>query len=97
LIRDGEVTRGWLGVSIQPLDPALAEALGVSDRRGALVGGIIPGSPAEKAGIRRGDVITRIDDRMIPDPNTLLNHIALLAPGTWIEISLNRRGKELKL
>jgi serine protease Do len=97
LIRDGEVTRGWLGVSIQPLDPALAEALGVSDQRGALVGGIIPGSPAEKAGIRRGDVITRIDDRMIPDPNTLLNHIALLAPGTWVEIALNRRGKELKV
>jgi serine protease Do len=97
LIRDGAVTRGWLGVSIQPLDPALAEALGITDRRGALVGGVIPGSPAEKAGIRRGDVITRIDKQAIPDPNTLLNHIALLAPGTWVEVTLNRGGKELKL
>jgi serine protease Do len=95
LLRDGEVTRGWLGVSIQPLDPALAEALGVADRRGALVGGVIAGSPAEKAGVRRGDVITRIDDRDIPDPNTLLNHIALLKPGTWVEIALNRAGKAL--
>jgi serine protease Do len=95
LLRDGEVTRGWLGVSIQPLDPALAEALGVSDRRGALVGGVIPGSPADKAGIRRGDVITTIDDREILDPNTLLNHIALLTPGSWATIVLNRAGKAM--
>ena len=96
LIRDGEVTRGWLGVSIQPLDPALADALGVTERRGALVGGVIAGSPADKAGIRRGDVITRIDDREIPDPNTLLNHIALLKPGTWVKVTLNRAGKSLE-
>jgi serine protease Do len=97
LIRDGTVTRGWLGVYIQPLDPALAEALGVPDRRGALVGGIIPGSPADKAGIRRGDVIRRIDRLAIRDPNTLLNHIALLPPGTWIEVGLNRGGRDMML
>jgi serine protease Do len=97
LIRDGEVTRGWLGVSIQPLDAELAEALGIPDRQGALVGGVIAGSPAQKAGIRRGDVITRIDRQPILDPNTLLNHIALLAPGTWVEIGLNRAGRALKL
>jgi serine protease Do len=95
LIRDGEVTRGWLGVSIQPLDPALAEALGVKDRRGALVGGIIPGSPAEKAGIRRGDVIVRVDQAPIRDANELLNHIALVAPGTWVEVGVIREGKSL--
>jgi serine protease Do len=97
LRRDGEVTRGWLGVSIQPLDPALAEALGVKARRGALVGGVIAGSPADKAGIKRGDVVTRIDQQDIPDPNTLLNHIALLKPGVWVEIGLNRAGKSLVL
>jgi serine protease Do len=95
LIRDGEVTRGWLGVSIQPLDPVLAEALGVKDKRGALVGGIIPGSPAEKAGIRRGDVITRIGAMDVRDANELLNHIALLAPGEWVAIALIRDGKPL--
>jgi serine protease Do len=97
LIRDGEVTRGWLGVSIQPLDAELAEALGIPDRQGALVGGVIAGSPAQKAGIRRGDVITRIDRQPILDPNTLLNHIALLSPGTWVEIGLNRAGRALTL
>jgi serine protease Do len=96
LIRDGEVTRGWLGVSIQPLDPVLAEALGVKDRRGALVGGVVPGSPADKAGIRRGDVITRIGGLEIRDANEMLNHIALLAPGQWVEIGLIREGKSLK-
>jgi serine protease Do len=95
LIRDGEVTRGWLGVSIQPLDPVLAEALGVKDRHGALVGGVIPGSPADKAGIRRGDVITRIGGLVIKDANELLNHIALLSPGMWVEIGLIREGKSL--
>ena len=95
LIRDGEVTRGWLGVSIQPLDPVLAEALGVKDKRGALVGGVIPGGPAEKAGIRRGDVITRIGGVEIRDANELLNHIALLVPGKWVEIGLIREGKPL--
>ena len=95
LIRDGEVTRGWLGVSIQPLDPVLAEALGVKDRHGALVGGIIPGSPADKAGVRRGDVITKIGGVEIRDANELLNQIALLAPGKWVEIGLIREGKSL--
>ena len=89
LIRDGEVTRGWLGVSIQPL--------GIPDRQGALVGGVIAGSPAEKAGLRRGDVITRIDHQPILDPNTLLNYVALLAPGTWVEVGFNRSGRALVL
>lgn len=95
LMRDGEVTRGWLGVSIQPLDPVLAEALAVTARRGALVSGVIAGSPADKAGLQRGDVITKIDDRPIPDPNSLLNHIAMLKPGAWVEIEVNRGGKVL--
>lgn len=95
LLRDGAVTRGWLGVSIQALDPALAQALGLDDRRGALVGGVIAGGPAEKAGLRRGDVITRIEGTTIADPGALLNHIALLKPGTWVEIGVNRAGKAL--
>ncbi len=95
LIRDGEVTRGWLGVSIQPLDPVLAEALSITTRRGALVSGVIAGSPADKAGLQRGDVVTRVDARPIPDPNSLLNHIALLKPGAWVEIEVNRGGRLL--
>jgi serine protease Do len=95
LVRDGEVTRGWLGVSIQPLDPELAKALGVKDRNGALVGGVVPGSPAGKAGLQRGDVITRVDGKIIKDPNDLLNHIALQSPDAWVEVRVNRDGQEL--
>ncbi len=95
LIRDGAVTRGWLGVSVQPLDPDLAQALGVKDRKGALVGGVVPGSPADHTGIKRGDVIERVDRTPIEDPNDLLNQIALDAPGSWAHVVVNRDGKEL--
>ncbi len=116
LIRDGEVTRGWLGVSIQPLDPESAEALKLGDKggmggksgkpgdghgnsgvtvRGALVGGVVPGGPAAKAGIQRGDVITKVGDEEIQDANDLLNRIALLVPNQVAEIWVIRDGLTL--
>ncbi len=95
LIREGAVTRGWLGVSIQPLNPERADALGIPDHKGALVGGIVPGSPADRAGLQRGDVITRIDHRPIRDPSDLLNYVALQLPGAWVEVGVNRSGKNV--
>jgi serine protease Do len=101
LIRDGEVTRGWLGVSIQPLDPEIAEAMGLkggkdgSPAHGALVGGVVPGSPAETAGIKRGDVITKVDEAEIKDANDLLNRIALLTPDQWVHVWVLREGMTL--
>jgi serine protease Do len=95
LIRDGEVTRGWLGVSIQPLEPELAEAMKLKDRKGALVGGVVPGSPADKAGIKRGDVIVKVDEADIQDANDLLNRIALLAPNQWVNVWVLRDGLTL--
>jgi serine protease Do len=98
LIRDGEVTRGWLGVSIQPIDAEQAVELKLTDHvdgkamRGALVGGVVPGSPADKAGIKRGDVITKVGDRGILDANDLLNRIALLLPNQWVEVWVLREG-----
>ena len=95
LIRDGEVTRGWLGVSIQPIEPELAQALKLKDRKGALVGGVVPGSPADKAGIKRGDVILKVADLDIKDANDLLNRIALLNPNEWADIRVFRDGKTM--
>ncbi len=97
LIRDGKVTRGWLGVSIQSLNSEQALTLGLKDRRGAFVGGVLPGGPAEKAGIRRGDVILLVGQSPIQDPNDLLNYIALQPPGTSVDVKLNRGGKLLVL
>jgi serine protease Do len=98
LIRDGEVTRGWLGVSIQPLDPESAERLKLKARedgqapRGALVGGVVAGSPADAAGLKRGDVIVKVGDTGIKDASDLLNRIALLPPNQWVEITVIREG-----
>ena len=95
LIRDGAVTRGWLGVSIQSLGSEAAA--GNSNHKGALVGGVIPGGPAEKAGIKRGDIIIRLGPKAISDANDLLNYIALQSPGSRMDVELNRNGKSLVL
>ena len=95
LIRDGEVTRGWLGVSIQPIETDQMETMKLKDRKGALVGGVVAGSPAEKSGIKRGDVITRVGESDIKDANDLLNRIALLIPDQWVEIRVLRDGLTL--
>jgi serine protease Do len=92
LIRDGEVTRGWLGVSIQPIEPEQMETLKLKDKKGALVGGVVAGSPAEKSGIKRGDVITKVGGDDIKDANDLLNRIALLVPNQWVELRVLRDG-----
>src|SRR5690606_5716805 len=95
LIKTGKVTRGWLGVSIQPISPEMAKVLGLSQRRGALVGDVLSGGPAEKAGLRRGDVILEIQGEERKDANDLMNRIALIPPGTGTAMSIFRGGKNI--
>jgi serine protease Do len=90
----GKVTRGWLGVYIQPLTPDAAESLGISDRRGALVSDVTSGGPAEKAGIRSGDVIVGFDGKEIRDEHELPQVVALTKPGKTVDVRLIRGGKE---
>lgn len=90
----GKVTRGWLGVYIQPLTPEAAEGLGIPDRRGALVSDVTSGGPAEKAGIRSGDVIVSFDGKEIRDEHDLPQVVALTKPGRAVEVRLIRGGKE---
>jgi len=90
----GKVTRGWLGVYIQPLTPDAAESLGISDRRGALVSDVTSGGPAEKAGIRSGDVIVGFDGKEIRDQHELPQVVALTKPGKTVDVRLIRGGKE---
>jgi serine protease Do len=94
IIKHGKVIRGWLGVSIQDLTPDLAKALKIKETAGALVSGVEKDSPADKAGLKRGDLITRVDSKNISDSITLRNLIASNAPGTKVAITIIRDGKE---
>ena len=90
----GKVTRGWLGVYIQRLTPETAESLGIPGRQGALVSDVTSGGPAEKAGIRSGDVIVGFDGKEIRDQHDLPQVVALTKPGKSVEVRLLREGKE---
>lgn len=96
LISKGRVSRSQLGVFIQPLDDAMAQGLGLKDsREGILVSGVVAGSPADKAGIRKYDVILRLNGQNVNDTNHFRNQVAMTPPGTVIEIELLRNGQRL--
>jgi serine protease Do len=90
LIAHGKVTRGWLGATIQEIDRTLGTALGIEAHRGVLIADVTQGGPAARAGIRRGDVITRIDGTPITSSARFRNKIAFLAPGTAIQLEVMR-------
>jgi serine protease Do len=93
----GKVTRGWLGVYIQRLTPEAAENLGLSGRQGALVSDVTSGGPAEKAGIRSGDVIVAFDGKEIRDEHELPQTVASTKPGKSVNVRLLREGKEMTI
>jgi Do/DeqQ family serine protease len=94
LIDTGKVRRAQLGVTAQSIDSALASSLGLKDVRGALVSDIAAGSAAERAGLRRGDVILAIDGQQVADGNVLRNRIASTKPGTSVALTIRRDGRE---
>ena len=93
LIKSGKVVRGWLGVSIQPVTADLAKQFNLKEEKGVLIGDVTEDSPAEKAGIKRGDVITEYAGTTISDPAMLRNLVAGTAPDTEISLRLLREGK----
>ena len=97
LLADGKVNRGWLGVSIQDINPSLAKALNLNPAKGALISEIFEHSPAEKGGIKVGDVVLSINGKSIADANDLRNTVAALRPGENANFEVLREGKPLKL
>ena len=97
LIEKGRVTRGFLGVTISPLDDATAEAFGLDEPRGALVNEVNSGSPAEEAGIQEGDIILRVNNNRVEDSNDLMNKIAAYSPGTDVELLVWRDESEKEI
>ncbi len=97
LISSGQVTRGWLGVSIQPLDAALAESFGMDRVTGALVTRVLPGTPAEKAGIRRGDVLLSFAGKPVRTVKELQLLVASSALGKRVPVEVLREATRLTL
>lgn len=97
IIDRGSVSRGYLGVSLQPIDKDLAESFKLNAPEGALVVDVIEGSPAADAGLKQGDIILQMDGHPIKSPSTLRNMIMLLNPNTKVMLTINRSGKILKI
>jgi Do/DeqQ family serine protease len=95
IIKNGGVTRGWIGVEVQEITPELAEAFSMPSAEGALIAGVMRGSPADKAGVRPGDVLLGIGDKKVKDAQNMLAVIAALQPGQTSRISLRREGHEI--
>jgi serine protease Do len=94
IVKNGKVVRGWMGVSIQNLTPELAESLGFKETEGALISGIESGSPADKAGFKRGDLVVALNNKKVTDSTALRNMVSATAPGTKAEVKIIRDGKE---
>src|SRR5215510_634280 len=94
LLKTGKVRRGMLGVTIQSVDADLAASLNLPAARGAIVSSVQAGGPAERAGIKRGDVITAINKQPVVDNNSLRNLVASLPPGSNVEVTAQRNGRD---
>ena len=97
IIKTGTVTRGWIGVEMQEITPELAESFKLPDTRGALIAGVMRGSPADHAGIRPGDILLMISGKPVGNAQGMLELIAGLSPGSQAPLKIRRDGKELDL
>ena len=94
LKKDGHVTRGWLGVQIQPVTAGIADSLGLKKAEGAMVDEPQSGSPAAKAGIKSGDVITAVNGTPVKDARDLARTIGMLAPDSAVKLDIVRQGEQ---
>jgi serine protease DegQ len=97
IIETGTVTRGWFGVDVADITPELAESLGLKGTRGAIVGAIERGSPAERGGVKLGDVIVAVDGREVANTSAALAAIAEIPPGKSVPVRVVRRNQDLSL
>jgi serine protease Do len=94
-LRDkGRVVRGWLGVQIQAISEDMAKSLKLKDTKGAIVSDLTPKSPAEEAGVKPGDVVVGVDDRLVADNSDLSRYISTRPPGTKVRLRILRDGAE---
>ncbi|RQU73068.1 Do family serine endopeptidase [Burkholderia cenocepacia] len=94
IITTGSVTRGWIGVEPQDVTPEIAESFGLQQKSGAIVAGVLQGGPADKAGIKPGDILVSVNGDEITDTTKLLNTVAQIKPGTPTKVHVVRKGKQ---
>jgi serine protease DegQ len=97
IVANGQVVRGYIGVEPQDITPDLAESFGLTTRSGAIIAGVVKGDPADKAGIKPGDILTAINGKPVADVNDMLNTIAQLAPGSTVQMTLLRKTEETRV
>jgi Do/DeqQ family serine protease len=97
IVKDGQVTRGWIGVEPQDLSPELAEAFGVKSKQGVIITGVLQNAPAATAGIKPGDVITSVAGKPVGNVSELLSGVAALKPGSATRFAVTRGDERLEL
>ncbi len=97
IIKEGSVTRGWVGIEVQDLTPELAESFNLANVQGALIAGVLKGGPADAGGIRPGDILVAVNGKTVTDSASLLNLIAALKPGDKTQLTVSRKQQSLAL
>jgi len=97
IVKHGAVTRGWIGVEVQEITPAIAESFKLEEARGAIIAGVLRGGPADRAGVKPGDVLTAINGAPVSDPQVMLNLVAALRPGSHARMQLRREAKTIEV
>jgi serine protease DegQ len=95
IIQTGSVTRGWIGVEVQDVTAELAESFKLPSTNGVLIAGVVRGGPAERAGVKPGDILLEVDGKPVPDSSTMLNVVAGAEPGKPAMLKLVRNGADL--
>jgi serine protease DegQ len=94
IIKNGQVVRGWIGVEPQDITPELANSFGLAKTSGTIIAGVLKGGPADKAGIKPGDILISVDEKSVTDTTSMLNVVAQLTPGEKTKLTILRKSRE---
>jgi serine protease DegQ len=97
IIQTGSVTRGWIGVEVDDLSAEMADSYKLTNAKGVLIAGVVRGGPADRAGVRPGDILVAVNGKAVPNPSAMLNVVAAVQPGSQATLKLLRNGDPVAL